>query len=544
METLDIIVFIGYALLIIGLGLYMSRTKKGEEKTAEDYFLAGKSLPWWAIGASLIAANISAEQMIGMSGQGFGGIGLAIASYEFMAAVTLIIVAKYFMPIFIKKGLYTIPDFVEQRFSVQLKTILAVFWIALFTFINLTTVLLLGSMALDTIVGTGDGSYLMYGILGLAFVAAAYSLYGGLAAVAWTDVLQVGLLVLGGLITTYLALDNVTPQGGVMNGLSHVMDTAPEKFHMILDKAHPSYKELPGIAVLVGGMWIANLYYWGFNQYIIQRALAAKNIGEAQKGLVFAGFLKLLIPLIVVIPGIVAYVYYIQPDGTAIIEGARQSLAVNEEAAANDNAYPWLISTFIPTGIKGLVVAALAAAIVSSLASMMNSISTIFTMDIYREHFNKNASEKQTVNVGRIAAATALVIAVALAPLLSSGRGIFNVIQEYTGLVSPGILAVFMLGLFWKQTTNRAAILGALGSIIMALAFKFLVPSMPWMNQMGLVFLLTCVLMVLISYLETKGAEDPKGIELTPGLFRTSPVFNIGAFAILILCAIIYSVFW
>lgn len=544
METLDIIVFIGYALLIIGLGLYMSRTKKGEEKTAEDYFLAGKSLPWWAIGASLIAANISAEQMIGMSGQGFGGIGLAIASYEFMAAVTLIIVAKYFMPIFIKKGLYTIPDFVEQRFSVQLKTILAVFWIALFTFINLTTVLLLGSMALDTIVGTGDGSYLMYGILGLAFVAAAYSLYGGLAAVAWTDVLQVGLLVLGGLITTYLALDNVTPQGGVMNGLSHVMDTAPEKFHMILDKAHPSYKELPGIAVLVGGMWIANLYYWGFNQYIIQRALAAKNIGEAQKGLVFAGFLKLLIPLIVVIPGIVAYVYYIQPDGTAIIEGARQSLAVSEEAAANDNAYPWLISTFIPTGIKGLVVAALAAAIVSSLASMMNSISTIFTMDIYREHFNKNASEKQTVNVGRIAAATALVIAVALAPLLSSGRGIFNVIQEYTGLVSPGILAVFMLGLFWKQTTNRAAILGALGSIIMALAFKFLVPSMPWMNQMGLVFLLTCGLMVLISYLETKGAEDPKGIELTPGLFRTSPVFNIGAFAILILCAIIYSVFW
>jgi SSS family solute:Na+ symporter len=544
METLDIIVFIGYALLIIGLGLYMSRTKKGEEKTAEDYFLAGKSLPWWAIGASLIAANISAEQMIGMSGQGFGGIGLAIASYEFMAAVTLIIVAKYFMPIFIKKGLYTIPDFVEQRFSVQLKTILAIFWIALFTFINLTTVLLLGSMALDTIVGTGDGSYMIYGILGLAFVAAAYSLYGGLAAVAWTDVLQVGLLVLGGLITTYLALDNVTPQGGVMNGLTHVMDTVPEKFHMILDKSHPSYKELPGIAVLVGGMWIANLYYWGFNQYIIQRALAAKDIGEAQKGLVFAGFLKLLIPLIVVVPGIVAYVYYIQPDGTAIIDGVRTSLAVSEEAAANDNAYPWLISTFIPTGIKGLVVAALAAAIVSSLASMMNSISTIFTMDIYREHFNPNASEKQTVNVGRIAAAAALVIAMALAPLLGSERGIFNVIQEYTGLVSPGILAIFMLGLFWKKTTNRAAILGAIGSIVMALAFKFLLPGIPWMNQMGLVFLLTCGLMVLISYLETKGADDPKGIPITPGLFKTGPAFNIGAFVILILCAIIYSVFW
>lgn len=544
MGTLDIIVFILYALVIISLGLYMSRTKAGEEKTAEDYFLAGKSLPWWAIGASLIAANISAEQMIGMSGQGFGGIGLAIASYEFMAAVTLIIVAKYFMPIFIKKGLYTIPDFVEQRFSVQLKTILAVFWIALFTFINLTTVLLLGSMALDTIIGTGDGSYLMYGILGLAFVAAAYSLYGGLAAVAWTDVLQVALLILGGLITTYLALDNVTPEGGVVNGLNHVLDTVPEKFHMILDNAHPSYDELPGIAVLVGGMWIANLYYWGFNQYIIQRALAAKDIGEAQKGLVFAGFLKLLIPLIVVIPGIVAYVYYMQPDGTAVVEGAQVALAVGEPYAANDNAYPWLISTFIPSGIKGLVVAALAAAIVSSLASMMNSISTIFTMDIYREHFNPGASESQTVKVGRIAAAAALVIAVIMAPLLSSGRGIFNVIQEYTGLVSPGILAIFILGLFWKKTTNRAAILGAIGSIVMALGFKFSGVDIPWMNQMGLVFLLTCGLMVLISYLENKGVDDPKGIPLTSGIFKTSPTFNIGAFAILLLTALIYAIFW
>ncbi|PHN01201.1 sodium/sugar symporter [Flavilitoribacter nigricans] len=544
MGTLDIIVFIVYALVIISLGLYMSRTKAGEEKTAEDYFLAGKSLPWWAIGASLIAANISAEQMIGMSGQGFGGIGLAIASYEFMAAVTLIIVAKYFMPIFIKKGLYTIPDFVEQRFSVQLKTILAIFWIALFTFINLTTVLLLGSMALDTIIGTGDGSYLMYGILGLAFVAAAYSLYGGLAAVAWTDVLQVSLLILGGLITTYLALDNVTPEGGVVNGLNHVLDTVPEKFHMILDSEHPSFNELPGIAVLVGGMWIANLYYWGFNQYIIQRALAAKDIGEAQKGLVFAGFLKLLIPLIVVIPGIVAYVYYMQPDGTAVVDGAQVALAVDSPFAANDNAYPWLISTFIPSGIKGLVVAALAAAIVSSLASMMNSISTIFTMDIYREHFNPTASESQTVKVGRIAAATALVIAIIMAPLLSSGRGIFNVIQEYTGLVSPGILAIFILGLFWKKTTNRAAILGAIGSIAMALIFKFSGMDMPWMNQMGLVFLLTCGLMILISYLETKGADDPKGIPLTAGLFKTSQTFNIGAFVILLLTAMIYAIFW
>ncbi|MCB0631825.1 MAG: sodium/sugar symporter [Saprospiraceae bacterium] len=568
METLDIIVFIGYALVIIGLGLYMSRTKKGEQKTAEDYFLAGKSLPWWAIGASLIAANISAEQMIGMSGQGFGAIGLAIASYEFMAAVTLIIVAKYFMPIFIKKGLYTIPDFVEQRFSVELKTILAIFWIALFTFINLTTVLLLGALALDTIVGTGTGEFFTYGLIGLAFVAAAYSLYGGLAAVAWTDVLQVGLLILGGLITSYLALDKVTPEGGAMAGLSHVMEVVPEKFHMILDKSHPLFKELPGIAVLVGGMWIANMYYWGFNQYIIQRALAAKSIGEAQKGLVFAGFLKLLIPLIVVIPGIVAYVYYAQPPGTAMPPVGTEGLIPDSEFAANDKAYPWLISTFIPTGLKGLVVAALAAAIVSSLASMMNSISTIFTMDIYREHFNPNASEKETVNVGRIAAASALIIACIIAPFLTSSRGIFNVIQEYTGLVSPGILAIFILGLFWKKTTNKAAIYGAIFSIVIALylkvgtimveladgtkklwiegkALEFLFPkNMPFMDQMGLTFLLTCGLIAMISYMQNKGVDDPKGIPLQKETFKTSSAFNIGAFVILILCAIIYSVFW
>ena len=543
-QTIDYIVFILYGIVIVGLGLWMSRGKKGEEKTAEDYFLAGKSLPWWAIGASLIAANISAEQMIGMSGQGFGAIGLAIASYEWMAALTLIIVGKFFLPIFIKKGLYTIPQFVEQRFSVELKSILAVFWIALFTFVNLTTVLLLGAMAIDTIIGTGNGDILYYGIIGLAFVAAAYSLYGGLSAVAWTDVLQVGLLVLGGLITTYIALDRVTPDGGVVAGFSHIMDVAPEKFHMILDSAHPSYKELPGIAVLIGGMWIANLYYWGFNQYIIQRALAAKDIGEAQNGIVFAGFLKMIIPLIVVIPGIIAFVMYSQPEGTSIIEGVKDGLAVEKVSDANDNAYPWLIKTFVPTGLKGLVVAALAAAIVSSLASMMNSISTIFTMDIYRQYFNKNASEKQTVNVGRIAAATALLIAILMAPLLKSSRGIFNIIQEYTGLVSPGILAVFMLGLFWKKTTNRAAVFGALGSILIALGLKFGGFGLPWMHEMGLTFVLTCGLMVLISYLQLGEENDPKGIPLTGGLFKTGPAFNVGAFTILVLLAILYTVFW
>ncbi|MCL4170664.1 UNVERIFIED_CONTAM: hypothetical protein GTU68_063721, partial [Idotea baltica] len=298
-EFWDYFIFIVYALLILGVGLWVSRDKKGHQKNAEDYFLASKSLPWWAIGASLIAANISAEQFIGMSGSGFAS-GLAIASYEWMAALTLLIVGKYFLPIFIEKGLYTIPEFVEKRYSTNLKTILAVFWIALYVFVNLTTVLYLGALALETIMGVP----MVYGVLGLALFAAAYSLYGGLSAVAWTDVIQVVFLILGGLVTTYLALDTVSGGNGFMAGLSTVYEEVPERFAMILDESNPEYKNLPGLAVLVGGMWVANLYYWGFNQYIIQRTLAAKSLKEAQKGILLAAFLKLLIPLIVVIPGI------------------------------------------------------------------------------------------------------------------------------------------------------------------------------------------------------------------------------------------------
>ncbi|MDD4150007.1 MAG: sodium/sugar symporter [Bacteroidales bacterium] len=536
---LDYIVLILYAIVILGTGLWVSRNKKGQTKTSEDYFLASRSLPWWAIGASLIAANISAEQFIGMSGQGFG-LGLAIASYEWMSAITLIIVGKFFLPVFLEKELYTIPDFIKKRYSVELKTILAVFWIALFTFVNLTTVLLLGSLALNTILGGDSSATFYYCMFGLALFAAAYSLWGGLSAVAWTDVIQVALLVIGGLITTYLALSNVT-DGNFIEGAQHIIDKAPEKFHMILSKDHPLYNELPGLAVLAGGMWVANLYYWGFNQYIIQRALAAKNIKEAQKGILFAGFLKIIVPLIVVIPGIIAYILYIQPEGTTIINSASE-LAVDNLFQANDNAYPWLIKTFIPTGLKGLILAALAAAIVSSLASMMNSISTIFTMDIYKQYKKKEVSEKHLVNVGRLSAGIALVIAIILSQSLQSTRGIFNVIQEYTGLVSPGILAIFILGLFWKKATNRSALIAAFGSIIIAFLFKL--GNLPWMDQMGLTFLITCVLMVIISLIENKGVDDKKGIVLTKGLFKTSKSFNISAFIIMLIVALLYSVFW
>ena len=466
----DYFVFFTYAFLIVGVGLWVSRSKKGHERNAEDYFLAGKTLPWWAVGASLIAANISAEQFIGMSGSGFA-IGLAIASYEWMGALTLIIVGKYFLPIFIEKGLYTIPEFIEKRYSTSLKTILAVFWIALFVFVNLTSVLYLGSKALDTIIGNGDGSMMLTFIIGLALFAAAYSLWGGLSAVAWTDVIQVVLLIIGGLITSFIALDSLTPEGGVLNGFAHLYEVAPEKFSMILSKGEiitadgkDAWLDLPGLGVLIGGLWVANLYYWGFNQYIIQRTLAAKSLREAQRGIVFAGFLKLIIPIIVVIPGIVAYVMYMQPEGTAVIDGVEQAFN-SSNGIEYDKAYPWLVAQFIPVGIKGLVLAALAAAIVSSLASMLNSTATIFTMDIYRPYFNKNATDRQTVNTGRITATVALLVAVLIAPMLSNLSQAFQFIQEYTGVVSPGILAVFLLGLFWKKATNKSAILGVLFSI-------------------------------------------------------------------------------
>ncbi|WP_405608264.1 sodium/sugar symporter [Polaribacter sp. Asnod1-A03] len=537
-EMWDYVVFVAYAILILGVGLWVSRDKDGYQKNAEDYFLASKSLPWWAIGTSLIAANISAEQFIGMSGSGFA-LGIAIASYEWMAALTLIIVGKYFLPIFIEKGLYTIPGFVEKRFSTNLKTILAIFWLGLYIFVNLASVLYLGGLAIETIMGVD----MMYAIIGLALFAAAYSLYGGLSAVAWTDVIQVVFLVLGGLITTYLALNTVSGGEGVLAGFSKVWEAAPEKFHMILKESNENYVNLPGIWVLVGGLWVANLYYWGFNQYIIQRTLAAKSLKESQKGILLAAFLKLIIPLIVVIPGIAAYVMVNDPSIMANLgEVGMLNVPSTEQA---DKAYPWLLQ-FLPTGLKGVAFAALAAAVVSSLASMLNSTSTIFTMDIYKQYINKNANDKTTVNVGRISAGVALLIAVIVAPLLGGIDQAFQFIQEYTGIVSPGILGVFLLGLFWKKTTNNAAIWGAVLSIPIALALKFLpIPVFePWMHQMGITTILTIIIIMVLSKLQNKGADDPKGIEISKDLFKTSPLFNIGSIAVCILLTVLYCLFW
>ena len=558
-STLDLVVFVGYALLILGVGFFVSRSKDGQGKSAEDYFLAGKSLPWWAIGASLIAANISAEQFIGMSGSGFA-LGLAIASYEWMAAITLLVVGKYFLPVFINKGLYTIPEFIEKRFSSNLKTILAVFWLALFVFVNLTTVLFLGGKALDTIIGTGDGSILVNAIIGLGLFAAAYSLWGGLAAVAWTDVVQVVILIVGGLLMTFFALSNVTESGSVIAGMKHVYEVAPERFSMILQKGEiitPNGKDawwdLPGIAVLVGGIWVANLYYWGFNQYIIQRTLAAKSLEEGQKGIAFAAFLKMVIPIIVVLPGIIAYVMNVDASGALdMAKLADEGFISAAGSIANDNAAPWLIKNFIPVGLKGLILAALAAAIVSSLASMLNSTSTIFTMDIYKAILKKDASDKSMVTVGRLTGLVALVIAMFLAPKLGNLGQVFQFIQEYTGIVSPGILAVFLTGLFYKKATNNAAIWGVLLSIPIAMYFKVapnewsdaaIFVSIPFMHQMMITAIASILIIMGISALEGN-QDNPKAIQISKGYFKTPPAFNVGATIVLIIATFLYAYFW
>ncbi|MGN0916433.1 MAG: sodium/sugar symporter [Succinivibrio sp.] len=538
LSTVDYVIFGVYALVVIGIGLFASRKNT---KSAEGYFLAGKSIPWWAVGASLIAANISAEQFIGMSGSGYA-IGFGIAAYEFMAAVTLILVGKYFLPIFIEKGIYTIPEFVEKRFNKTLKTILAVFWICLYIFVNLSSVLYLGGLALETILGIP----MMYTILGLAAFALIYSVYGGLSAVVWTDVIQVTVLVLGGFATSYLALKLVGGDGGAISGLNTLIDEIPDHFTMILDKSNPQFSNLPGIAVLIGGMWVANLYYWGFNQYIIQRTFAAKSIDEAQKGLAFAAFLKCITPIIVVIPGIAAY--YITVHNPALLDTLKATYGdmVGQNiptATQTDRAYPW-VAQLLPIGIKGVVFAALAAAIVSSLASMLNSTATIFTMDIYKEYINKNASDIVLVWVGRMTAICALVIAIIVAPMLSSLGQAFQYIQEYTGVVSPGILAVFLCGLFYKKANSAGAVAGVLSSIVIALLLKFLPIAMPFMDQMLYTLVLSTAIIVFVSLSTNQNDDDEKAIVTTANTFKTSGGFAIASYAILLIVAFIYAAFW
>lgn len=516
-SVIDLVIFFTYCALILCVGLFVSRKSKGESQDASDYFLAGRGLAWWAIGASIIASNISAEQFVGMSGSGYA-IGLAMATYEWIAALGLIIVAKFFIPIFLEKKIFTMPQFLEERFDRRVKTVMALFWLAVFVFINLTSILYLGALTIEKIMGVP----MIVGVLGLAAFAGIYSIYGGLKAVALTDVIQVVFLIGGGLITTYIALDLLGNGEGVFTGFTNLYTQAEDKFHLILDKSHPGYKDLPGISVIIGGLWVANLYYWGCNQYIIQRALAAKSVREAQSGMVFAGIIKLLIPLLVVIPGIAAF-------------------ALNAPIEKSDEAYPWLLSNLLPVGVKGIAFAALTAAIVSSLASMMNSISTIFTMDIYRSFIRPKAGQKELVRTGRWASFLSLLIAVGIAPMLSGLDQAFQYIQEFTGFVSPGALAIFLAGFFYRRATANGALAAALGSFVFSTLFKLLCPDLPWMDRMGIVFLLCCGLIVLLG--KRVSANDHQ-LDISPSLFHTSKLFNIFSCIIIAILIGFYWLWW
>ncbi|MFP4094486.1 MAG: sodium/sugar symporter [Cyclobacteriaceae bacterium] len=543
---LDYGVFIGYCLFVIGIGLWVSRDKEGHKKNSQDYFLASRSLPWWAIGASLIASNISAEQFIGMSGSGYA-LGLAISTYEWMAAATLLVVGKFFLPVYIKKQIYTMPQFLADRYNDTVRTLMAIFWLLVYVFVNLTSVIYLGALSIETVIGFP----FQYAIYALAGFALLYSIYGGLTAVAWTDVIQVIFLILGGLATTYLALE-IVGDGDVLGGLARLRDEAPGHFHMILNEGQmmipdgqggtrDAYQDLPGLSVLIGGMWIVNLSYWGFNQYITQRALAAKDLDNAQRGVLFAAFLKLLIPLIVVIPGIAAYVIVQNEE----LSGTFTQIMTDPDSGyiKPDRAYPSLLN-LLPSGLKGVAFAALTAAIVSSLASMANSTSTIFTMDIYRNYINKSASEQALVRTGRLVVVIAFIIACLVAPALSVLGQAFQFIQEYTGFVSPGVFAIFVFGVFWRKTTSNAALAAAILTIPLSTILKFAAPDLPFINRMGIVFLILAAIIIIISLIESKGKDQPSAVDLEKSLFKTSPKFNIGAILVLGILAALYIIYW
>ena len=548
-ETIDFIILVVYIILLVSLGMFLIRDKDGKGKSASDYFLAGNTLTWWAVGASLIAANISAEQFIGMSGTGYAD-DIAIAAYEVMAAVTLVVIGKVLLPTMIERKIFTIPQFLRERYNDGVGLAFSILWLFLYVFVNLTSVAWLGALAIEQILGLQGLAVSMGGmevsmrmiiIIALFVIAGIYSIYGGLASVAWTDVMQVTFLVGGGLITAYFALCSVAgDDGSFVDGFNKVYTylttgdhTTDTHFHLVIQESHnaSAFANVPGIAAIVGGVWLTNLGYWGFNQYIIQKGLAAKSIDEAKKGLIFAGFLKILIPFIVVLPGICAYYMSQNADQFGHLQGS-----IN----VSDDAYPWLIRNFTPTGIKGLSFAALTAAIISSLASMFNSTSTLFTMDIYKKYINKGASDKVLVNVGRVVAVSALIIAaIAVKPLLGGLDQAFQYIQEYSGFIYPGIITVFGLGLLWKRASSTAAVWTAIITIPMGVLFKIFLPDVAFQFRAGYIFIILVTFFIIVSYFDKKyvsverpSQEDQKSMLLWAKILG-------GAGAVMIIVAII-----
>jgi SSS family solute:Na+ symporter len=555
----DYVVFLVYFLIVALYGWTVYRKKQAQKENSKDFFLAKDSLTWWAIGASLIASNISAEQFIGMSGSGFT-MGLAIASYEWLAAATLIIVAIFFIPVYIKNKIYTMPQFLGQRYNSTVAMIMAIFWLLLYVVVNLTSILYLGALAINSISGINITAC-MY----VLSVFAVIITLGGMKVIGYTDVIQVFFLILGGLATTYLALELVSTHfgtTGVFNGLSLIKEKAVDHFQMIFHKEDAHYMDLPGLSVLIGGMWIVNLNYWGCNQYITQRALGA-DLKTARSGLLFAAFLKLLMPVIVVLPGIAAYVLYKEGYGDF-------HKAMLKDGSLNaDSAYPVLLN-LLPQGLKGLSFAALTAAIVASLAGKANSIATIFTLDVYKKVINKDADENKQVIVGRITVIVAMILAIIIAPQLGiDKKGGFQFIQEYTGFVSPGIFAMFLLGFFWKRTTSNAALFATIGGFILSVVFKVLplfanlewlspygfsklveqkngamLYEIPFIDRMGFVFAICVIAMFIISKMENRSGINPKGLEVDRSMFKTNQSFAVGSLIIGGIIVALYSIFW
>lgn len=559
LQLYDYLVFLFYFFIVAGYGYYVYKRKQVQSVSAShDYFLAEGSLTWWAIGTSLIASNISSEQFIAMSGNGFK-MGLAIATYEWMAALTLIIVAVFFIPVYLKNKIYTMPQFLSQRYNGNVAMIMAVFWLLLYVIVNLTSILYLGALAINGI----SGIQLDLCMYGLAFFAIVIAL-GGMKVIGYTDVIQVVFLIFGGLVTTYLALNKVAElngQTGMVEGFNYMFDQSGDHFHMIFDRNNPNYPSLPGLTVLLGGMWIVNLNYWGCNQYITQRALGA-DLQTARSGILFAGFLKLLMPIIVVLPGIAAYVIH--------MKGGLQTEMLDADGILNpDKSYPVLLN-LLPVGLKGLSFAALTAAVVASLAGKVNSIATIFTLDIFKKKINTEASEKQLVRIGKITVVVAMLVAAVIAPFLGiDKKGGFEFIQEYTGFVSPGIFAMFILGFFWKKTSSNAALFATIGGFVLSVVFKFLPQlvnlgflsdygfatlveqkdktmafEIPFIDRMGFVFILCVLLMVVISLWDEKRGIVSKGLEVDTKMFKVSNGFAVGTLIIVGLLVALYTIFW
>ena len=559
LQLYDYLVFLIYFFIVAGYGYSVYKRKKSATLAAShDYFLAEGSLTWWAIGTSLIASNISSEQFIAMSGNGFK-MGLAIATYEWMAAATLIIVAIFFIPVYLKNKIYTMPQFLSERYNGNVAMIMAVFWLLLYVIVNLTSILYLGALAINGISGI-QVDLCMYG---LAFFAIIIAL-GGMKVIGYTDVIQVIFLIFGGLVTTYLALDKVAElngQNGMINGFNYMMNESGDHFHMIFKKDNANFPSLPGLAVLFGGMWIVNLNYWGCNQYITQRALGA-DLKTARSGILFAAFLKLLMPVIVVLPGIAAYVIH--------MKGGLQTELLGTDGVLNpDRAYPVLLN-LLPVGLKGLSFAALTAAVVASLAGKVNSISTIFTLDIFKKKIQVDASEKKMVQVGKITVVVAMLIAVIIAPFLGiDKKGGFEFIQEYTGFVSPGIFAMFILGFFWKKTSSNAAMFATIGGFMLSVFFKFLpgfvnleflyssgfatfveqkdktmAYEIPFIDRMGFVFIVCILLMVVISLIDSKRGVVVKGLKVDTKMFKVNSGFAVGCMIICGILVALYSIFW